>query len=75
MKIYVVKEDCLDEDYGYENRILDYFSTKRKARKYLKTLFEKYLKDRPEFAGEELEILKIYYESDYRHYIEEIEVK
>lgn len=72
MKIYVVKEDSLDDVYGYENRILNYFSTKKKARKYLKELFKKYCRDHPEYSKEDL---RMYYKSDFRHYIKVIKVK
>ena len=72
MKIYVVKEDSLDTDYGYEARILAYFSTERKASRYRKELFKKYCREHPEYLEDDLEI---YYETDYRHYVEEIEVK
>ncbi|MEO0126318.1 MAG: hypothetical protein ABIL44_01040 [candidate division WOR-3 bacterium] len=72
MKVYVVKEDFLDQDYGYEGKILEYFSTIEKAEAYLEKLFLDYCEEHPEYPEEEREI---YYETDFRHYIEETDVK
>ena len=72
MKIYVVKEDFLDQDCGYEGKILVYFTTIEKAEQHLKKLFQDYCEEHTDYSKEDL---KIYYETDYRHYIEEIEVK
>jgi len=72
MKIYVVKEDFLDQDYGYTGKILEYFSTTEKAEQYLKKLFKDYCEEHTEYSKEEQ---KIYYGTDFRHYVEEIEVK
>ena len=72
MKIYVVKEDFFDQDHGYEGKILEYLSIIEKAEQYLKKLFQDYCEEHTEYSKEEQ---KNYYETDFKHYIEEIEVK
>jgi len=51
---------------------LEYLSIIEKAEQYLKKLFQDYCEEHTEYSKEEQ---KNYYETDFKHYIEEIEVK